>query len=246
MKEQEVTQPTPRRNFLGMITGGAALLGLSALATPLRLGAQPRPRTTAPTGGATNEYDLWCDKIKGTHRVVYDAPKPHAVFPFAWPRVFLMTNEHTGSPANDCGVVVVLRHDAIGYAFQDAMWAKYNFAEVFHAKEHGPAFQAADAATAVQTRNPFYNTQPGDFKVPGIGAVQIGIKELMASGVLFCVCSTAMTVYSAAIAGQRGLVAEEVLKEWKDHLIPGIQMVPSGVWALGRCQERGCAYIYAG
>ncbi len=230
-----------------MLTGGAALLGLSAFAAPLRLNAKDQDMGGSPIGeGDANEYDQWFGKLKGSHRVVYDAPQPHAVFPFAWPKVFLMTNEQTGSPASDCGVVVVLRHDAICYAFQDPMWAKYGFAEAFHAKDHGPVFQAADAATATLTRNPFWNTKPGDFKVPGIGVVDIGIKELQASGVMFCVCSAAMTVYSTAIAGGMGLKPEDVMAEWKANLIPDIQMVPSGVWALGRAQELKCAYIFAG
>jgi len=28
--------------------------------------------------------------------------------------------------------------------------------------------------------------------------------------------------------------------------LPGIQPVPSGVWAIGRAQEHGCAYCFAG
>jgi hypothetical protein len=247
MEQQELDQRSPRRTFLGMLTGGAALLGLSALGAPVRVNGNDRPKTVPPpVPGGAHEADQWMSKIKGTHRVVYDATQPHAVFPFAWPKVFLMTNEQTGTPANDCGVMVVLRHDAIPYAFQDKMWEKYNFAEVFHAQDHGPAFQAADAATASKTRNPFLNTKPGDFKVPGIGAIDIGIKDLQAQGVMFCVCNAAMTVYSAAVAGQMNLKPEEVYEEWKVNLIPGIQMVPSGVWALGRAQEMKCAYIFAG
>lgn len=245
MAMEKQLQTSPRRTFLGMLTGSAALLGLTAIGAPLRVSAKGEDEGTTGQNG-TNEYDAWISKIKGSHRVVYDATQPHAIFPFAWPRVFLMTNEATGSPASDCGVVVVLRHDAIPYAFKDEMWAKYNFAEVFHAKDHGPAFQAADAATATATRNPFWNTTLGDFQVPGIGAVDIGIKSLQASGVMFCVCSAAMTVYSTVVAGGMNLKPEDVLADWKNHLIPGIQMVPSGVWALGRAQEHKCAYIFAG
>ena len=38
----------------------------------------------------------------------------------------------------------------------------------------------------------------------------------------------------------------DVYTEWIKHLLPGVQLVPSGVWALGRAQEHGCGYIYAG
>jgi len=247
MTENNLEQSTHRRGFLGMLASGAAALGLTAIASPLQLNAQQK-------GGAKpgappvpkSEADLWFDKIKGRHRVVYDATQPHEIFPFAWPKVFLLTNEATGSPASDCGVVVVLRHNAIGYAMQDKMWEKYGFGELFKANKLGSAFQAADAATATKTRNPFLNTKPGDFQLPGFGDVPIGIRDLQASGVMFCVCNTAITVYSAAVAGQMNLIPEDVKKEWLENLIPGIQVVPSGVWACGRAQEHKCAYIFAG
>jgi intracellular sulfur oxidation DsrE/DsrF family protein len=247
MKEDNLEQSTHRRGFLGMLASGAAALGLTALTSPLQVNAQQekgggKPVQTMPK----NEADMWFDKLKGRHRVVYDATQPHEIFPFAWPKVFLMTNEATGSPASDCGVVVVLRHSAIGYAFQDKMWEKYSFGEMFKANDLGPAFAAADKDTATRTRNPFLNTKPGDFQVPGIGAINIGINDLMKDGVMFCVCNAAMTVYSAAASGKMGMKAEDAYTEWKANLIPGIQVVPSGVWALGRAQERKCAYIFAG
>lgn len=245
MTENNLKQ-THRRGFLGMLASGAAALGLTALSSPFQLNAQQQGGKKPVPAVPKSEADLWFDKIKGRHRVVYDATQPHEIFPFAWPKVFLLTNEATGSPASDCGVVVVLRHSAICYAMQDHLWAKYGFGDLFKANDHGPAFQAADAATAAKTRNPFLNTSPGDFKAPGLGALPIGIKDLQASGVLFCVCDAAITVYSAAAAGQMNLVAADVKKEWMEGLIPGIQLVPSGVWALGRAQEHKCAYIFAG
>jgi len=200
----------------------------------------------AKTPAAMHPADVWFNKVKGTHRVVYDCTEPHEIMPFAWPKVFLMTNEATGSPASDCGVVVVLRHNAIGYAFQDDAWAKYNFAELFGARDHGPAFQAADAKTGPLMRNPFWNTKPGDFALPGIGPINIGIKDLQADGVMFCVCNAAMTVFSNVVAQKKGVGNDEVMKDWMAQLIPGVQVVPSGVWAVGRAQEHQCRYIFAG
>jgi hypothetical protein len=247
MEKKNSTPNTERRGFLGALATGAAAIGLATLVSPFRLNAQdPKVSQIKKSAGPTNPADIWFNKVKGTHRVVYDATRPHEIFPFAWPAVFLMTNEATGSPASDCGVVVVLRHAAIPYAFKDKMWEKYNFMEVFKTDDIGPAFQAPDAATAMKTRNPFYNTKPGDFKVPGIGPVAIGINDLQAQGVMFCVCNAAMTVYSAVLAEKMGMKQEEVYNDWKNELIPNIQIVPSGVWAVGRAQEHGCKYIFAG
>lgn len=245
MEEIALKQTAPRRGFLRGLGTGVAALGLATLTSSFKF-VQPKAEGTSAFGKSKSPADLWFNNVQGTHRVVYDATRPHEIFPFAWPKVFLMTNAATGTPEEDCGVVVVLRHAAICYAFKDSVWAKYNFGEVFQAGEIGPAFKAADAQTAVKTRNPFYMTKPGDFAIAGFGPVPIGIPELQASGVMFCVCEAAMTVYSTVIAGKMGLKQEDVIKEWREAMIPGIQPVPSGVWAVGRAQEHGCSYIFAG
>lgn len=235
MDKQDLNHATDRRGFLGSIATGAAALGIATLATPFQSHANDKHAlTVAPA----DDPDAWFDKVSGKHRVVFDATKPHEVFPFAWPRVFLMTNQSTGSSEKDCGVVVVLRHDAIPYAFQSSLWAKYKFGEVFKADD--------PLTKAPATRNPFWEPKPGDYKFPGIGNVAIGINELQASGVMFCVCAAAIGVYSAALAQGMGMNAEAVKKEWLAGLLPNIQVVPSGVWAVGRAQEHKCAYIAVG
>ena len=82
--------------------------------------------------------------------------------------------------------------------------------------------------------------------MPGIGPIALGINELQASGVIFVVCDAAMTVYSAAMADSMKVDAAELKKEWVAGLLPGITPVPSGIWALGRAQEKGCAYVFTG
>ena len=225
-----IKKQSPRRKFLGNIAAGAAALGM--LSIPSSIKAAPK------LFEQTDDADEWFKQIKGKHRVVFDATRPHEIMPFAWPRVFLMTNEMTGTPSKDSSVVVVLRHDAIPYAFEDRIWAKYKFGEMFKADD--PATKTASV------RNPFAKPAPGEYKIPGFGPVPIGINELQASGVMFAVCNAAMTVYSTVTADQMKMSAADVMQDWKSGLLPGIQIVPSGVWALGRAQEHGCAYIFAG
>ena len=234
---------TNRRGFLGSIATGAAALGIGTLAAPLQSYAEHNPKIYDDA-----DPDEWISRVKGKkHRVVFDAVEPNEVMPFVWPKVFLLTNAATGTAEKDCGVIVVLRHSAIPYAFEDKLWEKYNFAEFFpKSGELGGAYQAADAATAAKTRNPMWKPKKGDFKVPGFGEVPIGINELQESGVMFCVCNAAMTVYSAIAAMKMNTDAAAVKKEWEAGLLPGIQVVPSGVWAVGRAQENGCSYVYAG
>lgn len=232
MSNKNQKSTTGRRRFLASLASGAAAVGLATIPS-VNLHAEEQF-----VSGGPDDPDAWFNKVKGKHRIVFDATQPHEVYPFAWPRVFLITNGMTGTPEKDCGVVVVLRHTAIPYAFESSLWEKYGFGELFKADD--------PKTKKPSTRNPFWNPAKGDFSIPGVGEVQIGINELQASGVMFCVCSMAMTVYSTVAAGMKGMKPEDVMKEWKSGLLPGVQVVPSGVWAVGRAQEHGCKYCFAG
>jgi hypothetical protein len=233
MSQNDLNQTTDRRSFLGSLAAGATTVGIATMVAPIAVHAKPGDNPDKDPHPA----EVWLNKLKGTHRVVFDVTKPHEIFPFAWPRIYLMTNGVTGAPESDCGVIVILRHDAIPYAMEDRLWEKYKFGEMFHA--HDPATKEASL------RNPFWKPKEGAFSVPGFGVIPIGINELQASGVMFGVCDAALTVYSAAAAQKLGKDAAEIKKDWVAGLLPGIQPVPSGVWAVGRAQEKGCAYIFA-
>jgi intracellular sulfur oxidation DsrE/DsrF family protein len=225
---------TSRRGFLGSIATGAAVMGLTTLTGPLQqLHASPGIPSTDPEDPA----ELVFKNLKGKHRIVFDVPEPNWMMPFAWPRVFLLTNMGTGTPEKENNVVVILRHNAIPYAFEDRLWTKYNFSEVFGVKngEQKPV-----------TSNVFWKPAKGTYKIPGFGVVEIGINELQDGGVQFVVCNAAMTVFSAAVAEKMGAKAEDVYNDWKSGILPGITPVPSGVWAVGRAQENKCAYCFAG
>jgi len=48
----------------------------------------------------------------------------------------------------------------------------------------------------------------------------------------------------AAVASKTGGQAADIRKEWVGGLIPGIPVMPSGVWAVGRAQEHDCGYCF--
>ncbi len=233
MKSNNIDGVSPRRKFLQTIAAGTATLGIASAIAPFqKLQAHPVP----VINGNDGEPDAWFNQLKGKHRMVFDVTEPHEIFPFAWPRVFTLTNAATGTPEKDVNSVVVLRHHAIPYAFPDNIWAKYNFGELFNIKD--------PKTNKPSLRNPFWKPKPGDFAVPGIGPVSIGINELQDSGVLFCVCNMAITVYSAVAADKMKLKAEDIKNEWTSNLLPNIPAMPSGVWAVGRAQEHGCGYCF--
>src|SRR5205809_81529 len=121
--ERDNVKSSPRRKFLGSIAAGAAAVGLASIASPLPLTAMPLGEMASdPTGP-----DEWFNKINGKHRMVFDVTEPkqghEAMLPFAWPKIFLLTNQATGTPEKENSAVVILRHNAIPYAMEDRLWA---------------------------------------------------------------------------------------------------------------------------
>jgi hypothetical protein len=213
---------TARRGFLGRIAATVAVAGLSG-ALPSRLEAKDVPGF----GSFDAALDAWFGRIKGKHRMIFDAPEPNEGFVAIWPRVYMNTMQATYP--GETTAVVILRHNGLALALADPIWAKYGIGEMFSIKE----------GDAPAKRNP-YATITG-LPIPGLGIV-----ELLKSGVLVGACDVALTIYSAGAAKKMGLDPETVKKEWVAGLIPGVQVVPSGVLGVARAQELGCAYCFAG
>ena len=213
---------TARREFIGRVAATVAAAGLST-ALPSTLGAE----NVSDFGSMDAALDAWFGRIKGKHRMIFDAPEPNEGLVAIWPRVYLNTMQATWP--GETTAVVILRHGGLALALGDAVWAKYGIGEMFNVKE----------GDAPAKRNP-YATITG-LPIPGLG-----ISELLKSGVLVGACDVALTIYSAGAAKKMNLDPDAVKKEWIAGLLPGIQVVPSGVLGVARAQELGCAYCFAG
>ena len=226
METMDTKLPTNRRSFLGGIAVSAAAAGVGAAAIPIA--------GTAAAAGPSTDFTRWLDTIPGKYRQVYDMPELNNAFGLIWSWAFLLTGpQGYGVPESDLGVVVVLRHAAIPLAFNDPVWAKYKMGEVF---------KITDPATkAPALRNPYANSKPGDIMVP-----DAAVDKLLARGVKVCVCNLAITFYSGNVAKAMNLNPEAVKREWTEAVLPGVQVVPSGVVALNGAESRGCAYVFAG
>lgn len=216
-----------RRQFLGALALGATASTLSVLSNPIYA------KTLAFSSKKMKKAEDWFKNIKGSHRVAYDGSTPHGGLPIVWNWAFYLTNNETGSADDDITAMTVLRHSAIGYAMEDRLWAKYKLGEFFNVKDYTKEFAV---------RNPVYEPQNGDFPING----PEGIKRLQERGAMFCVCNLALNVYGGFVAKGMSLDPTEVYNDFVSGILPGIQIVPSGVWALGRAQEHGCGYIFAG
>lgn len=222
----ETLTKNSRRKFIGTLALGASA-GITAMATPFTDGTN-----WLNAGGSDSE--AWFKKIKGTRRVVFDAAEPNDAFGIIWTWGFYATNNQSGSADNDITAVCVFRHNAMPFALNDAMWSKYKLGETFNIKDL--------RTKAHSLRNSYYDAKDGDFPLNGVD----GIKRMQERGAMFCVCNLAISVYSGMVAKKMGLDAEAVRKEWVEGVLPGVQIVPAGIWALDRAQKQGCSYIFAG
>jgi hypothetical protein len=208
-------------------------LGLAAAATAIGIGAAlPVTAATAAPGPAT-DFTRWLDSISGKHRVVFDMRDPNGGMAFAWTWVYYFTAPQAyGVKDTDLGAVIVLRHNGIPFALNDAAWSKYKLGEYF--KINDPD------TNAPSERNPYY-TNSVDPTVP-----DMALQKLIDRGVKVAACSMAIHYHSGQIAKQMGLVHDDVKADWIRSTLPKIVHAPSGLVACQGAVEHGCTYMFAG
>jgi hypothetical protein len=220
---RNATSTTPRRGFFRRIAGAMAL-GIAGVAPdPARAqGAAARP--SGPD---------WPRPLKGRHRQLVDAYEINKGAPLAFAHTFLATSEPPTANLVAATAVVVLRHNAFPLALGDEMWRKYKI---------GASFKIDDPETkAPALKNPFLRPKAGVLPAGGMA-----IDLLLASGAVFGACHVALTFQSRMLAGNAGVSAEDAANEWTANVIPGITILPSGVWGVNRAQEAGCTYCAGG
>jgi intracellular sulfur oxidation DsrE/DsrF family protein len=224
--ESPALSPTHRRGFLGRAAGALAMLAAGGARTAR---AESAIATVEPPAAA----DAWLAKLTGKHRQFFDATEPNDGFPFAFAMTFLNTNKATyGLQDKDLTAVVGLRHSAIPLALKDEIWKKYKLGEFAKVNDK--------ATNAPAERNIFYNPHDGDMMFP-----DASVDKMLARGAIVTCCNVALTVLSGVRASVAGVTAQQAYDEWKANLIPGVVVVPSGVLAVNRAQEKGCTYCYA-
>lgn len=194
---------------------------LTALAATALAGA---PATSAAAATPEDDGPNWPGTVPGRHRQVFDATEPNGGLPLTFAHTFRTTNAPGAATA-----VVVLRHAAMPLAVDSPLWAKYKI---------GEANGINDPETkAPATKNPWLHPKPGVLMTDAIA-----LDRMVAAGILFGVCNVALVNISGRLAANAGVTAEEAAREWAANLIPGMTLLPSGVWAVNRAQEAGCTY----
>jgi len=221
---------TPRRDFLSWL-GGSALFASAGV--PLRA---PAPAAGSALVPIALDFDMsWVDRLKGSHRAVFDSPgisEGAAIFrAVIWKRQY--KNVYGTDPA-DMTAVLVLRHEAIVLAMDDAHWANF---------EVGKENKLKDAnGKKWATSNPILSV-PAD--APPAWA-DFTLARFQQNGGIVLACNVAF----GEIVGQyreKGKLGsnDEARKVALTHLAPGVILQPSGVFGALRAQEAGCHYILA-
>jgi hypothetical protein len=203
----------PRRSLFRRLAGVMALGASGAAAM------SPRGQAAVADGPE------WPGKLKGRHRQVVDGTWINDGAALEYAHNFLATNPGRGAAT----VVVILRGAALPIALNSAIWEKYKI---------GESFKITDPETkAPALRNPFLHPKPGVLR-----SDDAAIDRLLAVGAVFGACDVALRGQSKRLAGNAGVSAEEAAKEWAANVVPGITVIPAGVWGVNRAQEAGCTY----
>jgi hypothetical protein len=228
---------TQRRQFLGQLVGGAASLVATACATAVP--AQSAAPTPAPKP-VDPKWDLaWTDRLSsGAHKQVFDAPEIADGTALHQARMFYVNyKEVYSTPETDLRAVLVFRHEAIPVVLGDAAWAHYPFIGKKLTK-------LKDPTTGEWTqRNPFLNAKKDD-KYALIWP-DGGLDTLIARGAIVLACNLAFGGFAGQIAERTKQPKEAVHAELAAALVPGVTLVPSGIFGVIRAEQGGCAYIRA-
>ncbi len=200
------------------------LAGLGMAATSVTLGARgtQAPAAVTPFTPSRHEQDAWMSAMPGRHRVVLDVVSPTGVpdgIRFAG-NLFTGNKTGYGVEESEMALIMVLRHSATAYGYNDTIWSKY-----------GKTIDAK--ATPPPVANPFNSGE------------RMQLSGLAKRGVQFIVCGTASRGLAGRIAGQGG-DADAVLKEMSANLIPNARIVSAGVVGVTHAQEHGFTLLYVG
>jgi hypothetical protein len=116
-------------------------------------------------------------------------------------------------------MVIIMRALGQVMAFNDTLWERYGIGE--ERKVNDPATKQPAKG------NPWKNK----------------LDTLRTRGAIFLVCNRASMNWATDAAKRTERDLEEVKKDVRNGLVPGAILMPTGVFALARAQNAGCAYM---
>jgi hypothetical protein len=207
-----------RRRFLTRL--GIASAAFGTLVVPAAT-AEAQAPSAAPR---RHPIDDWMDALPAAHRMMFDAVTSKGAEDILHYASNFFTANKSGYDleSRDLGVIIILRHQATPYAFSDAIWAKYG--------------------NALATELKLGNTPTANPSLTG----GEGLEALGTLGAHFAVCGMATRRYAGILARSSGGTTDAIFDELGKNLIRNAHLTPAGIVAVGRAQERGFTFGYAG
>jgi intracellular sulfur oxidation DsrE/DsrF family protein len=227
--------PLARRSFLSQFgTGLTSLFGATLVGGAATLEAQSASNGRfQPT---SHSQDDWLDKIPGKHRFVFDTTEPHAFGgALLYSNNFFTANQTAYNlKDSDLAVVIVARHFSTPFAYNDAIWAKYGQA-------FGKMLNVTDPQTKESPKINIYNSAAAAASLPSLGTT---LDTVLKRGVQFAVCQMATRFIAGQLAQGNNGNADAIYNELAGSLIANSRLVPAGIVAVNRAQERGYTFAY--
>lgn len=228
---------TERRDFLRQASLLAAGTLVAACADAPEASA-PATAAAAPAAPPTpTSWDMsWVDRITGTYRTVFDAPEISNGLCLHQTRTYLAGFEAVyGMKVPDVTAVLVIRHSAIAMVLGDKLWDNGEF---------GEAYELRDPVTGKRaTTNPFLGWPEG--APHAVTRFDGALDRLIERGVIVLCCDLALNKISGDVAEQREISREEARALVYANVVPGVTIMPSGIFATTRAQAAGCGVMHA-
>jgi len=218
-----------RRSFFSRL-GIVTILGApTAVAAAARAGSAGDSHWQA----ARHDQDDWLDKVPGQHRLVFDTTMADGLgmaLQFAGNYYTANKNDY-GLGDNDLAVLIIVRHKSTSFGYNNTMWAKYgkHFAE--HANFTDPKTKEAPSVNVYVTADS--------------GSAQAGRMDgLLKRGLQLGVCKMATRNIAGMISRAAGTSQDAVFDELSQNLLSNARLVPAGIVAVNRAQERGYTIVH--
>lgn len=247
----DLSNATPRRGFVGRVLAGAAAVAGGAL-LGRDLGAQQGASRPSVAGGrpVSADWDMsWVDRITGAHKQVFDSPEIMEGTGLTQTRTWMNGYaEVYGAKPADMSAVLVIRHAAIPMILNDALWDELDLGRALAARtgDMPPTTESVlrDPVTGEPARrNPFLSTSmKGDAKY-AMTYPNGGFDSLMQDGVIVLACNLALRRPIGMVMRHDRVDNATARAKVMANIIPGVIVMPSGIFAVSRAQEAGCNFL---
>lgn len=212
-----------RRGFLGVMAAASGTLA-AAHGSDARAAAKTDP----PPTPEASKWDLsWINRVAGAkHRMVFDAGEVDSGTVLFNAATWLRDYKDIYRAEADVAAVMVIRHSAMPIILGDDIWSRLQL---------GMETKMTDRATGRDLLvNPFTNKKPED-----VAALDASIKR----GVIVLGCNMALGNYVMKLAASEKIPEADARAKIMASLVPGVILVPSGIFGVARAQEAGCHYM---